>query len=156
VDLEADIYGSTVVYHGKIVGFGAGTGGAFALLPAQNASGNWIKIVQRIPVRIAFEPRELAANPLQIGLSMLVNVDTHKRNGERLPQLAQSTPAYVTNVFQSLDAGADARAKSIIAANEGETARFARSTDHGNGGNPSSLVGVDGAKPRPIAPDKPF
>ena len=155
-DLIADIYGNKAVYHGKIVGFGAGTGGAFALLPAQNASGNWIKIVQRIPVRIAFEPQELAAHPLQIGLSMQVDVYTRKRDGERLPQLAQSTPAYVTNVFQSLDEGADARAKSIIAANEGETARFVRNADHGNDGNRSSLVGVDGAKPRPTAPDKPF
>jgi len=153
VDLTADLYGGKVVYHGKIVGFGAGTGGAFALLPAQNASGNWIKIVQRLPVRIALDPQELAAHPLQIGLSMLVNVDTHNRTGARLPQLAQNTPSYATDVFQSQDAGADARAKSIIGANEGETARSARDIDHGSGGNRSRLVGVDGAKPRPTAPE---
>ncbi len=68
-----------------MVGFGAGTGSAFALLPAQNATGNWIKVVQRVPVRIALDPRELAAHPLQIGLSMQVDVDTRDRNGARLP-----------------------------------------------------------------------
>ncbi|HUL41581.1 MAG TPA: hypothetical protein VLV32_06730, partial [Burkholderiales bacterium] len=88
-----------------------------------------------------------------IGLSMLVNVDTHNRTGARLPQLAQNTPSYATDVFQSQDAGADARAKSIIGANEGETARSARDIDHGSGGNRSRLVGVDGAKPRPTAPE---
>ncbi len=80
VKLRADIYGSKVVYSGTVAGFGAGTGSAFSLLPAQNATGNWIKIVQRIPVRIALEPRELAAHPLQIGLSMQVEIDTHERS----------------------------------------------------------------------------
>ena len=65
-------------------------GSAFALLPAQNATGNWIKIVQRVPVRIALDPQELAAHPLQIGLSMQVDVDTHDRGGARLPQIAQT------------------------------------------------------------------
>src|ERR1700729_2410779 len=72
VTLTADLYGRHTVYHGKVAGFGAGTGAAFSLLPAQNATGNWIKIVQRVPVRIALDPRELAAHPLQIGLTMKV------------------------------------------------------------------------------------
>src|SRR5207237_2654930 len=76
VTLTADLYGGKIEYHGKVAGFGAGTGSAFALLPAQNATGNWIKIVQRVPVRIALDPQELAANPLQIGLSMQADVDT--------------------------------------------------------------------------------
>jgi membrane fusion protein (multidrug efflux system) len=118
VTLKADIYGRGVKYHGKVVGFGAGTGSAFALLPAQNATGNWIKIVQRVPVRIALDPQELAAHPLQVGLSMQADVDTHQRGGDRLPQLAQSTPAYATSVFHSLDEIADGRVKAIIAANE--------------------------------------
>ncbi len=79
--LSADLYGHGMTYHGMIVGFNAGTGSAFALLPAQNATGNWIKIVQRVPVRIALDPRELAAHPLQIGLSMKAQVDTHDRGG---------------------------------------------------------------------------
>ena len=118
VTLKADIYGRSVKYHGKVIGFGAGTGSAFALLPAQNATGNWIKIVQRVPVRIALDPKELAAHPLQVGLSMQVDVDTHQRTGDRLPQLTQNTPAYATAVFRSLDEIADGRVKAIIAANE--------------------------------------
>jgi membrane fusion protein (multidrug efflux system) len=118
VTLNADIYGRSVKYHGKVIGFGAGTGSAFALLPAQNATGNWIKIVQRVPVRIALDPQELAAHPLQVGLSMQVDVDTRQRTGDRLPQLAQSAPAYATAVFHSLDETADGRVKAIIAANE--------------------------------------
>jgi membrane fusion protein (multidrug efflux system) len=70
--LQADLYGGSVTYHGEVVGFGAGTGSAFALLPPQNATGNWIKIVQRVPVRIALDRDELRAHPLQIGLSMRV------------------------------------------------------------------------------------
>ena len=118
VTLHADIYGGKVVYHGTIAGFGAGTGSAFALLPAQNATGNWIKIVQRVPVRIALDPRELAEHPLQIGLSMQVDIDTHQRDGERLPQQAHPTTAYVTDVYEAIDAAAAQRVKAIIAANE--------------------------------------
>ncbi|HEY4137782.1 MAG TPA: efflux RND transporter periplasmic adaptor subunit, partial [Casimicrobiaceae bacterium] len=118
VTLTADLYGGKIEYHGKVAGFGAGTGSAFALLPAQNATGNWIKIVQRVPVRIALDPQELAAHPLQVGLSMQVDVDTHERGGERLPQLAHDAPAYSTNVFGTEQRGADERVKAIIAANE--------------------------------------
>ncbi|MDB5811766.1 MAG: HlyD family secretion protein [Betaproteobacteria bacterium] len=118
VTLKADIYGGKVEYHGRIVGFGAGTGAAFSLLPAQNATGNWIKIVQRVPVRIALDPEELAQHPLQIGLSMEATVDTHERGGERLPQVARATE-YKTDVFGSLDELATARVREIIAANEG-------------------------------------
>ncbi len=69
VTVKADIYGGDVTYHGHVEGLGAGSGSAFALLPPQNASGNWIKIVQRVPVRIALDPKELAAHPLRVGLS---------------------------------------------------------------------------------------
>jgi membrane fusion protein (multidrug efflux system) len=81
VAVTADIYGGAVTYHGRIEGVGAGSGSAFALLPPQNASGNWIKIVQRVPVRIALNPRELAEHPLRIGLSVTAEVDVHDRNG---------------------------------------------------------------------------
>jgi membrane fusion protein (multidrug efflux system) len=126
VVLTADLYGGKVKYRGKVAGFGAGTGSAFALLPAQNATGNWIKVVQRVPVRIALDERELAAHPLQIGLSMQVDVDTHDRSGDRLPQSAGSVPVYATDVFGSLDSIADERVKTIIAANQGGSARIAQ------------------------------
>jgi membrane fusion protein (multidrug efflux system) len=117
VNLTADLYGHSVTYHGTIVGFNAGTGSAFALLPAQNATGNWIKIVQRVPVRIALNPSELAAHPLQIGLSMKARVDTHDRGGARLPQLAQNVPTYSTDVFGAPDELADQRVRQIIVLN---------------------------------------
>jgi membrane fusion protein (multidrug efflux system) len=119
VKLTADLYGSKIEYHGRIGGFGAGTGSAFAVLPAQNATGNWIKIVQRVPVRVALDPQELAQHPLQIGLSMQVEVDTRERGGERLPQQAQAPQDYTTTVFRPLDDMASARVKAIIAANAG-------------------------------------
>jgi membrane fusion protein, multidrug efflux system len=121
VKVLADAYGGAVAYHGKIAGFGAGTGSAFALLPAQNATGNWIKVVQRVPVRIALDPAELRLHPLQIGLSMEVEVDTHDRGGERLPKVARSAAAYETRAFASMDDLADRRVIEIIAANSGES-----------------------------------
>jgi membrane fusion protein (multidrug efflux system) len=122
VQVVADAYGGSVVYHGKVAGFGAGTGSAFALLPAQNATGNWIKVVQRVPVRIALDPAELRQHPLQIGLSMEVTIDTHDRSGERLPKVARSDPAYETHAFASMDQLADRRVAQIIAANSGQEA----------------------------------
>src|SRR5882757_4964845 len=123
VTLTADLYGGGFRYHGRIAGFGAGTGSAFALLPAQNATGNWIKIVQRVPVRIALDPQEMAAHPLQIGLSMKVEVSVRDGSGERLPQLAHNAPAYSTDVFHSVDEAADTRVQEIIAANDSVNAR---------------------------------
>ena len=123
VTLTADLYGNSIKYHGKVVGFGAGTGSAFSLLPAQNATGNWIKIVQRVPVRVALDPRELAANPLQIGLTMKAEVNVRDGSGVRLPQLASNTVSYSTDVFHSTDASADVRVQQIIAANESGASR---------------------------------
>ena len=74
-ELTSDLYGSKIVFHGRVMGFAGGTGSAFALIPAQNATGNWIKVVQRLPVRIALDPRELASHPLRVGLSMEATVD---------------------------------------------------------------------------------
>lgn len=76
VIVETDLYGGSVKYHGKVVGIGGGTGSAFAVIPAQNASGNWIKVVQRLPVRIALDPAELARRPLRVGLSVKADIDT--------------------------------------------------------------------------------
>jgi membrane fusion protein (multidrug efflux system) len=124
VKLTADLYGGRVVYHGTVAGFGAGTGAAFSLLPAQNATGNWIKIVQRVPVRIALDPREIAAHPLQIGLSMKADVETQGgASSARLPQIASHQAAWTTTVPGTSDAEADARVQAIIAANQSTPAR---------------------------------
>jgi len=80
VELVSDIYGSKVTYHGRVTGFSGGTGSAFSLIPAQNATGNWIKVVQRLPVRIQLDPRELAAHPLRVGLSMEAKIDVSGRH----------------------------------------------------------------------------
>ena len=125
VKLFADIYGSAVEFHGRVAGFGAGTGSAFALLPPQNATGNWIKVVQRVPVRIALDPAELAQHPLQLGLSMEVEVDTHERDGELRPMAARTAPAYQTKAYASLAELADQRVAAVIKANGGD-ARAAR------------------------------
>ena len=79
VVLHSDFYGDDVEYRGRVVGFAGGTGAAFALIPAQNATGNWIKVVQRLPVRIALDPEQLRAHPLRIGLSMHAEIDTRAR-----------------------------------------------------------------------------
>jgi membrane fusion protein, multidrug efflux system len=125
VTLRADVYGTKIVFHGRVAGFGAGTGSAFSLLPAQNATGNWVKIVQRVPVRVALDPAELAAHPLQIGLSMRADVETRDRSGPRLPQLASSATPWSTEVLGSGDALADARVAAIISANEAAPMRAA-------------------------------
>lgn len=107
----ADMYGKTIVYHGTVVGFSGGTGSAFALLPAQNATGNWIKVVQRLPVRIALDPKELSRYPLKIGLSMQVTVDiSHQK---RLSAVNYH-PRYQTSVFNSLNNQADHRAERLL------------------------------------------
>ena len=115
VTLTADLYGSSVEYHGKIAGLAAGTGAAFALLPAQNASGNWIKVVQRVPVRIVLDPQELAAHPLRIGLSMQVEVDMHE--GGTAPLATAAVPTAHTEVFADQGKAARERIRAIIAAN---------------------------------------
>lgn len=100
----SDIYGDKVKYSGKVVGLDMGTGSAFSLLPAQNATGNWIKVVQRLPVRIELDAKQLAAHPLRIGLSTLVKVDTSDSNGEMLASQTRKFPAYESNAREiSLD-----------------------------------------------------
>ena len=123
VTLVADVYGKAVVYHGTVIGQDAGTGSAFSLLPAQNATGNWIKIVQRVPVRIALDPKEVAAHPLRIGLSMDVKVDVGQTGGKQLSEVARTAPVAQTAVFDHLNAEADAEVQRIIAANLGRAAK---------------------------------
>jgi membrane fusion protein (multidrug efflux system) len=120
VELFADVYGSQVTYHGSIAGMGAGTGAAFALLPAQNATGNWIKVVQRVPVRIQLDKAELAAHPLRVGLSMDAKVDISQTDGPVLASDAATPTARQTAVLASDSAAADALVQRIIAANLGQ------------------------------------
>jgi membrane fusion protein (multidrug efflux system) len=116
VKITTDIYGSKVAYHGKIAGLGAGSGSAFAVLPPQNASGNWIKIVQRVPVRIALDPAELDKNPLRIGLSVSAEVDVRDQSG---PRVASTTAAGVmrANTGEDVSKKVDALVRKILSAN---------------------------------------
>ncbi|WP_414450983.1 EmrA/EmrK family multidrug efflux transporter periplasmic adaptor subunit [Burkholderia sp. 22PA0099] len=115
VEVTADVYGSSVKYHGKVVGFSAGTGSAFSLLPAQNATGNWIKVVQRLPVRVALDPKELEQHPLRIGLSMQVDVNIQDESGGQLGGVQNTV--YQTDVFAKYGDEADAEIARIIAEN---------------------------------------
>ena len=114
-ELVADVYGDKVTYHGTIVGLGAGTGAAFSLLPAQNATGNWIKVVQRVPVRISLAPEDLKDHPLRVGLSMLVKVDVRDKNGASLAADPRKTPVAQTSVYGNAMPEAEARIAQIIA-----------------------------------------
>ncbi len=116
VELTADVYGAAVVYHGRIAGFTPGTGSALALLPAQNATGNWIKVVQRLPVRIEIPPAELEKHPLRVGLSMNVDVDVKDHAGAGLT--TDPASSYKTDVFANYGDKADAAIAHIIAANQ--------------------------------------
>ena len=117
VTLTADVYGSDVTYNGKLVSLGLGTGSAFALLPAQNASGNWIKIVQRIPVRIQLEPKQLRDHPLRLGMSMAVDVDVHDQSGPVLPAAPADKPVLTTDAYARQLHDAVALIERIIAGN---------------------------------------
>ena len=115
--IEADVYGSKVVYHGKVVGLSAGTGSAFSLLPAQNATGNWIKVVQRVPVRISLDPKELAEHPLRIGLSTLVTLDISHLDGATLGAPMPAAPVYATQTLSQPVQEAESAADAIIKKN---------------------------------------
>ena len=117
--IVSDIYGDDVVYHGKVVGLDMGTGSAFSLLPAQNATGNWIKVVQRLPVRVDIDPKDLAKHPLRIGLSTLVTVDTTNKDGKVLASSVRSTPAYESNALELQLGQANKMISDIIKANAG-------------------------------------
>ena len=126
VRVVADLYGGHVEYHGRVAGLGLGTGSAFALLPAQNATGNWIKVVQRVPVRIALDPAELAAHPLRVGLSTKVEVDVRNVSGQILAQSARQTPVLATNAYDIDRQEVMARIAHIIQQNTAEgSGRFA-------------------------------
>ena len=122
VTVIADLYGGQVKYHGTVAGLGLGTGAAFALLPAQNATGNWIKVVQRVPVRIALEARELAAHPLRVGLSTNASVDVHDDSGPQLAPAPRQEPVLTTSAYDIDRGEITARIAQIIGENSFEAA----------------------------------
>lgn len=117
--IVSDIYGDDVKYTGKVVGLDMGTGSAFSLLPAQNATGNWIKVVQRLPVRIEIDAKQLADHPLRIGLSTLVTVDTSNREGQILATQVRQTPAYESNAREIALDPINKEIDDIVRANAG-------------------------------------
>lgn len=126
VTLNADLYGDDVEYHGTIESLGIGTGSAFSLLPAQNASGNWIKIVQRLPVRITLDPHDMQKHPLRVGLSMNARVDIRNLEGHLLPQKTVSAPRFTTDVYQDSLIAADKLVAKILHDNSKTLASNAR------------------------------
>lgn len=120
VTITSDLYGGGVTYHGQVTSLGVGTGSVFSLLPAQNATGNWIKIVQRVPVRVVFtKPEELDQHPLRLGLSLKVDVDLHDQKGGLLPAQAPTQPVFSTTVYAQQLAHANATIARIIHDNMG-------------------------------------
>ncbi len=120
VKVTADLYGSKVTYDGRVAGLGAGTGAAFALLPAQNATGNWIKVVQRVPVRVELDPKQLADHPLRVGLSMEATVDIAQQTGAPVLSGTTARTSSRTDVFEPQTGEADRIVRDIIASNLGK------------------------------------
>ena len=114
VEIHFDLYGKDKTFNGKVAGIEMGTGSAFSLLPTQNATGNWIKVVQRVPVRIQLDPQQLAENPLRIGLSATVKVNVTDSQGETLRDQAPATTLYSTNVLQYDESAVNNLIESII------------------------------------------
>ncbi len=139
VTLQADVYGKKVEYTGTIEGLGAGTGAAFALLPAQNATGNWIKVVQRVPVRITLDAKQLVEHPLRVGLSMDAKVDTSKTDGRMLADASRASAVSQTSVFEQNNSAADAEVRKIIVANGGKVGKLDVAGGHKVASAPSSV-----------------
>jgi membrane fusion protein, multidrug efflux system len=118
-EVRSDLYGGSSIFHGRVVGMSAGTGAAFALLPPQNASGNWIKVVQRVPVRVQIDYRDLERWPLRVGLSTTVTVDTTSRSGPVLAPAAADKPVGDTQVYTQDLEKADAEADAVVRSNLG-------------------------------------
>jgi len=117
--VRSDLYGGSFVFHGHVQGMSAGTGAAFSLLPPQNASGNWIKVVQRVPVRIRIDDNDLVKSPLRVGLSATVTVDTTSRDGAVLAPRASDEPVGDTQVYTPDLEKANAEADAVVRRNIG-------------------------------------
>src|SRR5690606_22713975 len=146
VTLTSDVYGDDVEYTGRLSSLGMGTGSAFSLLPAQNASGNWIKIVQRVPVRIELDPKQLAEHPLRLGMSMSVDVDLHDQDGGVLPQAAPARPVLATDAYAKQLSEADALIREIVQANLARDSRPASMA-----ASPTTAANMPGFRPPSLA-----
>ena len=136
VTLVADLYGKKIQYKGTVAGLGVGTGAAFSLLPAQNATGNWIKVVQRVPVRIALDARQLADNPLRVGLSMDAEVDVSHKDGKTLADAPRDAAQAHTQTYGRQDDAANADVRRVIAANSGKALKPAKAAAVGTPAQP--------------------
>ena len=117
VKITSDLYGSGVVYHGHIAGLPGGAGNAFSLLPPQNLSGNWIKIVQRLPVRVALKPEEIKAHPLRVGLSMHAKTKVYHPSGLLVPESNSGSPEYTTPIYREETVGSEKFVHEIVMKN---------------------------------------
>ncbi len=124
VKVYSDMYGKRVIYRGTIVGLPGGAGNAFSILPPQNLSGNWIKIVQRLPVRVAIDPDDLIKHPLRLGMTMHAIVHIRSRNDGYLPKENDLAPTYQTNIYKAETKGAKKFADKIFNSNLDETLSY--------------------------------
>jgi membrane fusion protein (multidrug efflux system) len=120
VEITTDMYGRNVVFHGKLAGISAGTGSVFSILPPQNATGNWIKIVQRVPVRISVDDEDIKRNPLLLGLSVRVTVKIADQSGSAITSAKEPRELYKTDIYESDATGADELIKEIVRENLAE------------------------------------
>ena len=141
VTLVADLYGKKVDYHGTVAGLGMGTGAAFSLLPAQNATGNWIKVVQRVPVRIALDAKQLGEHPLRVGLSMEAEIDISNQGGKALADAPRDAAQAHTQAFAVQDDAANDEIRRVIAANAGKIPKAANA-------GPVAKVGIAALTPQ--------
>jgi len=147
VKLTADLYGKKMEYTGTVAGLGVGTGAAFALLPAQNATGNWIKVVQRVPVRIALDPQQLVSHPLRVGLSMVATIDVTRQDGQMLAEAPRSAALSTMQISAPAEGAADADVQRVITANLGRAApKSGKAMDL-----PARLAGAPGAPAAAVA-----
>jgi membrane fusion protein, multidrug efflux system len=142
VKLSADLYGSKIEYDGRVAGVGAGTGAAFALLPAQNATGNWIKVVQRVPVRVELDAKQLAEHPLRVGLSMEAQVDVAPQTGQPVQEGHAPRASSSTAVFDARNNDAEQRVHDIIAANLGAKQARAQTSTQASTQAPATALRV--------------
>ena len=147
VTLVADLYGKKVEYKGTVAGLGVGTGAAFSLLPAQNATGNWIKVVQRVPVRIALDARQLKDNPLRVGLSMDAEVDVSNKGGKTLADAPRDAAQAHTQAYATPDDAASNDVRRVIAANLGKTDKTAVAAKAGAAANSGAQARRPDGKP---------
>ena len=146
VTVKSDFYGGGTVFHGRVAGLAPGTGSAFELLPPENATGNWIKIVRRVPVRIELDPKELSKDPLRTGLSTEVSINIHDTSGARLDRKANTRTVYETTVYEDQTKGADVLIDRIVRVNGVQAQMAVDPTPRPDAGSPAAATAPAGSK----------